>query len=472
MPLKWLDDERSAVWRCRRSPSWPPPNRPPSNEGLAYPNPFSSSPADVGSLLALTSSLASLEASPLALAELTDQILEHPAAEDSEPLDRLADLRGGSGDHSCSPTCSKAPRAAYVETVKFLNIPRTELPNRQDVPLRDFDPDPRLDTAASEEPLVDGLNSDGLVPDTVLAPKPMGENALEAVLLDVTRGIYSEETGVPRVEQKGINGLLEEMRRFMLSDKGYKPEDQQEVLIKTLRTLMTPFLPPFYRIFMGGIVPSYDPDDDRVGADPKWLADGVQAVRAKLPEPLQKYLEPGKQYGPWFYAPLTAVVAHLPLASCRPVYAQFEIHGRLGLVVEKCVLQESNCKGMCLNSCKLPAQNLFNELGLPCKPPNFATHECQWSFGEPAPLSRRTRRGQRDACKDALTRGDEGASGGGPTVRVRVRCETRMIAHVLLGWFRLRRTGRDGRFERFACCALCGRVAPSERCRGRSVRCW
>ena len=27
--------------------------------------------------------------------------------------------------------------------------------------------------------------------------------------------------------------------------------------------------------------------------------------------------------------------------------------------------EESNCKGMCLNSCNLPAQDLFAELGLP-----------------------------------------------------------------------------------------------------------
>ena len=178
--------------------------QPPTQQrGPSIPQPVSSSPADVGSLFALTSSLASLEASPLALAELTDQILEHPAAEDSEPLDRLADFARRQRRSQLLTDLLKSDRAAYVETVKFLNIPRTELPNRQDVPLRDFDPDPRLDTAASEEPLVDGLNSDGLVPDTVLAPKPMGENALEAVLLDVTRGIYSEETGVPRVEQKG-----------------------------------------------------------------------------------------------------------------------------------------------------------------------------------------------------------------------------------------------------------------------------
>ena len=41
---------------------------------------------------------------------------------------------------------------------------------------------------------------------------------------------------------------------------------------------------------------------------------------------------------------------------------------------------------MCLNSCKLPAQELFGSLGLPLRvSPNFETQECQWSFGETAP---------------------------------------------------------------------------------------
>ena len=97
--------------------------QPPTQQrGPSIPQPVSSSPADVGSLFALTSSLASLEASPLALAELTDQILEHPAAEDSEPLDRLADFARRQRRSQLLTDLLKSDRAAYVETVKFLNI--------------------------------------------------------------------------------------------------------------------------------------------------------------------------------------------------------------------------------------------------------------------------------------------------------------------------------------------------------------
>ena len=61
-------------------------------------------------------------------------------------------------------------------------------------------------------------------------------------------------------------------------------------------------------------------------------------------------------------------------------------------MVEKCkLLQESNCKGMCLNIFKLPAQDFFRDtLGVPLTvSPNFETQECQWSFGRGTTTSRR-----------------------------------------------------------------------------------
>ena len=341
--------------------------------------------------LSLLNSLRELPASPLALAQLTDAI-DYPVADADAENSALAGAAAAARRWRRGQLLTellKSDRAAYLETVGFLNIPRAELPNRQDVPLRPCDPPPRA-AAVPAESLVDGLTADGLVPDCALEDTPMGENPLEALLLRVTRDIYAGETGVPRTGEGGIRGLLAEMRAYMLSENGAAPEAQQGVLIRTLRTLMTPALPPFYRIFMGGVVPSYDPTDARVGADPKWLADAFAAVREKLPEPLAKHLAPGNQLGPWFYAPaLTAVVSPYAFGFLvGPATLNRRSDGAIGgLVVEKCkFLQESNCKGMCLNSCKLPAQTLFGELGLPLRvSPNFETQECQWSFGEAAP---------------------------------------------------------------------------------------
>ncbi|EOD38705.1 hypothetical protein EMIHUDRAFT_251699 [Emiliania huxleyi CCMP1516] len=282
-------------------------------------------------------------------------------------------------------------RDKYVETVSFLKIPRDELPNRQG------------------EPLVEGLNAEGLVPDCALEDVPMGENPLEAhtgIALLARAG----ETGVSRNPERSIRGLIDEMRRFMLSAEGVAASSQQEVLVRTLRTLMTPVLPPFYRIFMGGLVPRHDPGDSR--ADPKWLADGVQWVRARLPFG-RSYLEPGRQLGPWFYAPaLTAVVAPYAFGFLvGPASLNRRADGEVGgLVVEKCkFLQESSCKGTPLR----------------LAPPSCVTTiadrrdiECQWSFGEAAPPPDEDPTWPKGCVVGCTSReAMRELSGGGPAVR-------------------------------------------------------
>lgn len=340
-------------------------------------------PADVIELAQMLNGLIQMRASPLTLATITDAI-DFPVDGDANSiLAKFADFCKRQRRYQLLVDLLKTSHTEYIETVSFLNIPRSELPNLQDVPLRDVDPNQRRSVSASS------AEEEELIPDSVLENIEMGESPLEALLLETTRDLYSKQTGVARNPEKGILGLIDEMRRYMLTRHGVESMAQQEVLIKTLRDLMTPFLPPFYRIFMGGIVPSYNPDDRRVGADPKWLADAFQWVRDKLPAG-KEYLEPGRQLGPWFYAPtLTSWVAPFAFGFLvGPAKVNRRSDGeRGGLVVEKCkFLQESNCKGMCLNSCKLPAQELFDELGLSLRvSPNFETQECQWSYGEKAP---------------------------------------------------------------------------------------
>jgi hypothetical protein len=154
----------------------------------------------------------------------------------------------------------------------------------------------------------------------------------------------------------------------------------------TLAWLMTPLLPPFYRLFMAGLVPSAAP----IGrGDPQWLEDAAQQV-ARL-TPWEERLAPGQQLGPWFYAPwLTSVVTPTVFGFLGgPATLNRRRDGAVGgMVVEKCAfLQASGCKGLCLNQCKLPAQSFFADtLGVPLAViPNFETQECQWSFGEVPP---------------------------------------------------------------------------------------
>mmetsp|Transcript_12909 Transcript_12909/g.24573 ORF Transcript_12909/g.24573 Transcript_12909/m.24573 type:complete len:412 (-) Transcript_12909:277-1512(-) len=61
---------------------------------------------------------------------------------------------------------------------------------------------------------------------------------------------------------------------------------------------------------------------------------------------------------------------------------------RQGVLVERCrVLEESGCASVCLNVCKVPTQDFFNnEVGLPMTMiPNYETFECQFVFGASPP---------------------------------------------------------------------------------------
>jgi Beta-carotene isomerase D27-like, C-terminal len=245
----------------------------------------------------------------------------------------------------------------YVTTATFLSpsrIPREKLPNVQDVPMS------ATRSTENSPPVSGSLTPQGdlLVPDCELDDLEYHDSPLDTILLRVFRDLVEQNTGGIASDKPGIAGLLEQGRNFMLLP-GQTSDAQHEMVRKTLGGLMTPFLPPFYRIFMAGIVPS------KLGT--KW---------------------DGQQLGPWFYAPwLTSVVT--------PPFFQFLVgpstpnrrkDGQLGgLLVQKCkFLQESNCKGLCLHQCKLPAQQFFaEELGVPLSvSPNFVTQECQWSFGE------------------------------------------------------------------------------------------
>ncbi len=245
----------------------------------------------------------------------------------------------------------KKDYSAYVATASFLSpsrIDRIDLPNVQDVPFNDIMPS----MSKNDD------SSDNLVEDCTLDEKTFNDSILDQILLKIFRNLVEKNTNGVTSSKDGIDGLLEQGRTFMLQPN-QTPEAQHEMVKDTLGGLMTPVLPPFYRIFMAGIVPKL----------------GVESLD-------------GKQFGPWFYAPwLTSIVTPTFFAflvgPSRPNRRKDGERG--GLVVEKCkFLQESNCKGLCLHQCKSPAQQFFKEeLGLDLTvSPNFATQECQWSFGE------------------------------------------------------------------------------------------
>jgi len=89
-------------------------------------------------------------------------------------------------------------REDYINTVTFLSnrIPRSELPNVQDVPYPNFQ-------SINENAL------DGFVPDCSLTNVTYSESILDNFLLKVFRGLVQREIGW-KSDVAGINGLLEE----------------------------------------------------------------------------------------------------------------------------------------------------------------------------------------------------------------------------------------------------------------------
>ena len=241
---------------------------------------------------------------------------------------------------------------AYIATASFLSpsrIPRNQLPNVQDVPLAKGIP-------VGSKQFKSADDGQMVVQDCQLDDMEYKDNVLDKLLLFIFRKLVTKNTGGTITSpREGIVGLVDQGRTFLLQP-GQTPEAQHKMVRDTLAGLMTPVLPPFYRIFMSGIIPG--------GEGPR------------------------QQVGPWFYAPfLTSVVTPTYFGFLfGPSYPNRRKDGQLGgLVVEKCkFLQESGCKGLCLHQCKLPAQQFFqDELGLALTvSPNFVTQECQWSFGE------------------------------------------------------------------------------------------
>ena len=131
--------------------------------------------SDSGGLLQLVSGLAKLEASPLHILAVTDAVHNYAQTDDSL-FASAAEFLCKSRRDQLLVELLRVDRPAYIETASFLNIPRLELPNLQDVRVRD--------APAAEPPPAAAPGEDELVPDCALDDLAMGENLLEAVLLE------------------------------------------------------------------------------------------------------------------------------------------------------------------------------------------------------------------------------------------------------------------------------------------------
>lgn len=304
-------------------------------------------------------------ATPIAITDLCDYLSKTPAGHFRARLLVSFFIKQKLAELLRQDPAAYSPTASYL--VQSNKIARRDLPNVQF-----FAPPPSSAGAESTA-------------DCTLPPTSYQDSILDKALLGIFRNIVQSETKYTS-PHPGIKGLLDEGKTYMLSEEGQANDsvNQHAFVKRALGRLMTPFLPPFYRIFMAGIVPSKE------RGDPEWLVSLFESINKSFPS-----LTPGKQLGPWFYAPALTSIVTPPFLQflVGPSRANYRKDGKLGgLLVEKCkFLQESGCKGLCLHQCKIPAQEFFQEtLGLSLTvQPNFDTQECQWSWGED-PLPHKT----------------------------------------------------------------------------------
>ena len=98
------------------------------------------------------------------------------------------------------------------------------------------------------------------------------------------------------------------------------------------------------------------------------------------------YLTTIMQFSARMNAWVTGVAGTWLMGECEvnDVEVDGVVYKDQGLLVKRCrFLEESGCASVCVNSCKIPTQNFFNEdMGLPLTmTPDYETHECQFSFG-------------------------------------------------------------------------------------------
>lgn len=160
---------------------------------------------------------------------------------------------------------------------------------------------------------------------------PLGKFAIA-----VFRRVMQPEIGW-KSRREGYDGFVEECRMLLARTS---PEEQQRVVFRTLDTLFqAPYGPSTFRRFF---------------SDKPWL---------------------NSQITPLFFSWLVG-----PCASNRPD------EGGYGVLIEKCrFLDESGCKGLCVNMCQQPTQRYFTDvLGLPVRMvPNYDDYSCQMIFGIP-----------------------------------------------------------------------------------------
>ena len=250
-------------------------------------------------------------------------------------------------------------RQRYLAVSEFLisssryAITREELPNIQNLPKSpSLSPSTTTtsDTSCTNRGAEQGVmpsstegseveDEYGLVEDCTLPDKSFNDIPLDVWILSLFRKLVAKEIRY-QSSTPGIEGLVEEARWYMLSEEGQQGdgENQQRFVRNVLAGLMNPlYLPPMYRIFMTGMIPSESRND------PLWLVKLTRKLVSLLPDSwsVKEEILSGKkqQFGPFpFAAFMTAGIAsHAIRFLVGPIRRNYRKDGLWGgMVVDKC----------------------------------------------------------------------------------------------------------------------------------------
>jgi beta-carotene isomerase len=177
------------------------------------------------------------------------------------------------------------------------------------------------------------------IPDPLPVVDPFEPSFLHNTLLSVFRWTLQQQSGGPRSDLPGFEGMVQELLDFR---RLYGLDEQEKVSFQTMLALSGP-IPFIYRHLFASS--AYSP-----------------AVLAWFAQHLLPFLVGEME--------LTERSTDDPKAG--------------GVLVQRCrVLEGTQCKGVCSKMCKIPTQRFFSEQwGVPLSmKPNFETGECQLAFG-------------------------------------------------------------------------------------------
>ncbi|XP_058188364.1 beta-carotene isomerase D27, chloroplastic isoform X1 [Rhododendron vialii] len=145
-------------------------------------------------------------------------------------------------------------------------------------------------------------------------------------------------------EKPGYDGLIEVANRLMMRRSN---SETKEAAVRILRALFPPLLLELYQMLIAPL------QGGKVAAI---MVARVTALSCQ-----------------WLMGPCAVNNVDLPDGSSL----------RSGVFVERCkYLEESQCVGICINTCKLPTQTFFKDyMGVPLlMEPNFSDYSCQLQF--------------------------------------------------------------------------------------------